>query len=925
VERLNRRLATILGGAALLLLIVLGSTVNTIVDVLWFGELGYEDVFWTGFWARLWVRLGAGAIIFLFFFVNLRLAASSFGSIRRRISNIEIHEEIPSRWLTLMAMAAAAFLAFLFSAAVSRHWLDVLVWMEQKPFDLVEPLFSRNVGFYVFTLPLLRLAQNLAFLLVVAALVILGVVYTTSGGLEISENRIRFRTGPLRHVVANLAILLLVLAWGYRLDLYELLLSSRGVVYGASYTDVHAQVLGYRVLVALSLAGFGVMVYDAVRGRYGLALTAMGALVIGMIVFKALYPGAIQQFEVEPNEINKEAPYISRNIAYTRQAFDLATIQQLPFEVGTTPAAEILRESNQTVSNIRLWDWRPLLDSYSQLQEIRLYYEFEDVDVDRYDLGQGPRQVMLSAREMAVEELPEETWQNQHLIFTHGYGLVMSPVNEVTVEGLPKFYLSDIPPVMHDSLAGALGVTRPEIYFGERTATYALAGTRVQEFDYPQGDQNMYAQYAGTGGLALDSWWRKGLFGWYLSSLKILLTDAITEDSRLLLHRQIQIRIRRLAPFLQYDADPYLVLLDGRLLWIQDAYTVSDRYPYSEPVIAFGDRMRLNYIRNSVKVVVDAYHGSVTFYAWDTDDPILAAYRSVFPTLFTSAESMPDGLRAHLRYPQDLFSIQADVLRSYHMEDPKVFYNREDLWNVPNEIYQGQPTAMVPYYVLLQLPDDDQLEFQLVLPFTPNRRDNMIALLAAKSDPDNYGRRVIYEFPKDRLIYGPMQIEARIDQDPIISEQITLWSQKGSSVIRGNLLVIPLGNTTLYVEPLFLQAQQSQLPELRRVIVTYGTVIVMEPTLEDAMLALIRRTAGSEAAREAERAGLVSRGGAAETEDGVGGAAAVAPAPVTAPGLIVQANAAYDRAVAAQRAGDWAAYGEALEELGRILEAMAER
>jgi uncharacterized membrane protein (UPF0182 family) len=925
VERLNRRLATILGGAALLLLIVLGSTVNTIVDILWFGELGYEDVFWTGFWARLWVRLGAGAIIFLFFFVNLRLAASSFGSIRRRISNIEIHEEIPSRWLTLMAMAAAAFLAFLFSAAVSRHWLDVLVWMEQKPFDLVEPLFSRNVGFYVFTLPLLRLAQNLAFLLVVAALVILGVVYTTSGGLEISENRIRFRTGPLRHVVANLAILLLVLAWGYRLDLYELLLSSRGVVYGASYTDVHAQVLGYRVLVALSLAGFGVTVYDAVRGRYGLALTAMGALVIGMIVFKALYPGAVQQFEVEPNEINKEAPYISRNIAYTRQAFDLATIEQLPFEVGTSPAAEILRESNQTISNIRLWDWRPLLDSYSQLQEIRLYYEFDDVDVDRYDLGQGPRQVMLSAREMAVEELPEETWQNQHLIFTHGYGLVMSPVNEVTVEGLPKFYLSDIPPITHDSLAGVLGVTRPQIYFGERTATYALAGTRVQEFDYPQGDQNMYAQYAGTGGLALDSWWRKGLFGWYLSSLKILLTDAITEDSRLLLHRQIQIRVRRLAPFLQYDGDPYLVLLDGRLLWIQDAYTVSDRYPYSEPVTAFGDRLRLNYIRNSVKVVVDAYHGSVTFYAWDTDDPILAAYRSVFPTLFTSAESMPDGLRAHLRYPQDLFSIQADVLRSYHMEDPKVFYNREDLWNVPNEIYQGQPTAMVPYYVLLQLPDDDQLEFQLVLPFTPNRRDNMIALLAAKSDPDNYGRRVIYEFPKDRLIYGPMQIEARIDQDPIISEQITLWSQKGSSVIRGNLLVIPLGNTTLYVEPLYLQAQQSQLPELRRVIVTYGTVIVMEPTLEDAMLALIRRTAGSEAAREAQRAGLVSRSGAAETEDGAAEAAGDAAPPFTAPGLIIQANAAYDRAVAAQRAGDWAAYGEALEELGRILEAMAER
>lgn len=926
MERLNRRLAIIVGGAVLLVLIVLGSAVNTIVDVLWFDELGYEDVYWTAFWARLWVRLAAGSVIFLFFFINLRLAASSFGSIRRRISNIEIHEEIPGRWLTLTAFAGAAFLAFLFSAAVSGHWFDVLVWLERHPFDLVEPLFSKNVGFYVFTLPLLRLVQNLAFLLLVAALVILCVLYVTSGGLEIAENRIHFRPGPLRHVVANFALLFLVLAWGYRLDLYELLFSSRGIVYGASYTDVHAQVLGYRVLVALSLAGFGVTVYDVVRGRYGLTLTALGALVIGMIVFKGLYPGAVQQFEVEPNEINKEAPYISRNIAYTRHAFDLTTIEERPFDVIARPEAETLSEADRTLSNIRLWDWRLLLDSYSQLQEIRLYYEFEDADVDRYDLGQGPRQVMLSAREMAVEELPPNvlTWQNQHLIFTHGYGLVMSPVNEVTTEGLPKFFLSDIPPVAQDTLAAALKVTRPEIYYGERTFNYALAATREHEFDYPQGDQNIYTSYGGNGGMKIESWWRKGLFGWYLGSLKFLLTDAISADSRLLLHRQIQTRISRLAPFLEYDADPYIVLLDGRLLWVQDAYTVSDRYPYSEPVTAFGDRVRLNYIRNSVKVVVDAYHGSVTFYAWDTDDPILATYRTVFPTLFTPADSMPEGLRAHMRYPEDLFTIQAEVLRSYHMGDAKVFYNREDLWNMPNEIYQGQPQTMVPYYVLLQLPDDEQLTFQLVLPFTPNRRDNMIALLAAKSDPDNYGQRVIYEFPKDRLIYGPMQIEARIDQDPVISEQITLWSQKGSSVIRGNLMVIPLGNSVLYVEPLFLQAQQSQLPELTRVIATFGTSIVMEPTLEEAMLELIRRTAGAAAAREvAEEIGLAD----GEPAPGVAPGAVVEEARssgvVTPAGLVAAANAAYDRAVSAQRAGDWAAYGEALEELGRILDELA--
>jgi uncharacterized membrane protein (UPF0182 family) len=529
---------------------------------------------------------------------------------------------------------------------------------------------------------------------------------------------------------------------------------------------------------------------------------------------------------------------------------------------------------------------------------------------------------MLSAREMAVEELPpqSQTWQNQHLIFTHGYGLVMSPVNEVTNEGLPKFFLSDIPPSAQDTLAAALRVSRPEIYFGERTFNYALVATQEHEFDYPQGDQNIYTSYAGTGGLRIESWWRKALFGWYLGSLKFLLTDAIDADSRLLLNRQIHERIRRLAPFLEYDADAYLVLLGGRMLWVQDAYTVSDHYPYSESVSAFGDRVRLNYIRNSVKAVVDAYHGTVTFYVWDSEDPILAAYREVFPTLFVSADSMPAGLRAHMRYPEDLFTIQAEVLRSYHMEDAKVFYNREDLWNIPNEIYQGQPQTMLPYYVLVQLPDDEELTFQLVLPFTPNRRDNMISLLAAKSDPANYGQRVVYEFPKDRLIYGPMQIEARIDQDPVISEQITLWSQKGSSVIRGNLMVIPLGNSVLYVEPLFLQAQQSQLPELTRVIATYGTHIAMEPTLEAALLQLVRRSAGSAAALEVAQEIGLAEAGAPPTGAPPAGVEPSSPSPAA---LAAEARSAYDRAIAAQRAGDWAAYGEALDELGRLLQELA--
>ncbi|MFN2383974.1 MAG: UPF0182 family protein [Gemmatimonadota bacterium] len=927
---MSRRGGVILGVGVMALFFILGAAVNTTVEALWFEELGFGSVYWTAFRTRLVVRLIAGLVILGFFFANLRVASRSFSSIRRRISNIEFHEEIPARYLNLTALAGATFLAFLFSAAVSSRWLDILAWIHQAPFDTVDPVFGKNIAFYVFSLPLYRHLQSLALLLVIAAIVILGVVYVTSGGLEFVNNRLRFRERPLRHLGVNVALLLLILAWGYRLDLYELVYSTRGVVYGASYTDIHAQMLGFQVLLALALAGFGLVVYDLVRGRFKLTLTALGALVIGIVLFKGLYPNAIQQFEVEPNEIGKEAPYIARNIAHTRAAYDLNAIVERPFAAAEIPAVADLEAAGQTLANIRLWDWRPLLDSYSQLQEIRLYYEFEDVDVDRYDLGAGPQQVMLAAREMAVEELAPDvqTWQNLHLIFTHGYGLVMSPVNAVTPEGLPQFFLSDIPPSAPDSLAAVLTVDRPEIYYGERTADYVLAATRAQEFDFPQGDQNIYTSYQGTGGLPVDAWWRRAVFGWYLGSLKFLLTDEIMPESRLLLFRQIRLRAARIAPFLEYDADPYLVLLGGRLLWVQDAYLTSDRYPYSEPVTAFGGR-RLNYIRNSVKVVIDAYDGDVSFYAWDPADPLLRTYANVFPELFTPRDAMPEGLEAHMRFPEDLFTIQADVLRAYHMQDPRVFYNREDLWNFPNEVHQGTSTPMEPYYVLLRLPDDETLAFQLVQPFTPARRDNMIALLAAKSDPADYGRRVVYQFPKDRLIYGPMQIEARIDQDPVISQQITLWSQKGSSVIRGSLLVIPIGEAILYVEPLFLQAQQSQLPELTRVIVTYGSNIVMEPTLEDAMAALIRESGGGAFAGvggtpDAASGMVTTAPGAGPAVGPPGGSPPTGPAaPAEAPALARQAQAAYQRAVAAQRRGDWAAYGAALEDLGRILEQLA--
>ncbi len=612
---------------------------------------------------------------------------------------------------------------------------------------------------------------------------------------------------------------------------------------------------------------------------------------MSVIIFGGIYPAIVQRFQVEPSELARERPYIERNILFTRLAFGLDQIEVKDIPVELAPSEQDIANNSATINNIRLWDYRPIKDTYNQIQSLRLYYDFADIDVDRYEVDGSYRQVLLGVRELSPEKLPAQaqTWVNRRLQYTHGYGVALSPVNEISEGGLPNLWVKDVPPI------GKFEIERPEVYYGERTDEYVVVGTNVEEFDYPKGDTNVYTKYAGESGIRLNSFIRKLAYAWELGDINIIISGELTPESQLLYRRNIQQRVQHIAPFLKLDRDPYIVIDDGKLIWVQDAYTVSGRYPYSQP--ASGG---INYIRNSVKVVTSAYDGSITFYLIDAEDALVNTYASIFPTLFTPIEEMPASLRAHLRYPQDLFQIQVSMYQTYHMEDPRVFYNKEDLWTIPVETYADAERVVEPYYVIMRLPGEEQEEFLLMLPFTPTQKDNMITWLAARSDEDNYGKLIAYNFPKDKLIYGPRQIEARIDQDPAISEQLTLWGQKGSQVIRGNLLVIPIENSILYVEPIYLQAERGRLPELKRVIVVSGDGIAMELTLAQSLSAIY--------------AGLP---------------AALPPAaevllPTEISELTKLAQEHYTKAQEYLKAGDWTGWGEELKKMEEALNQLAE-
>jgi len=877
----------------LLLSFVFPLIIEVYTDWLWFLSTAHAQVFLKILSTRAAIALAFGAGIFLLSLLNVQLAS-------RSTPEVEFYEgEGGVQAPTGAIVSGLLILSFFAGLVASAGWKTVLRFFNAVPFGIADPVFSKDVGFYVFTLPFYEYLWSGAFYGLLLVILVTAIAYSLKGrallieedGSEFSLNVPRFTSFARAHLSLLGALLMLVVASGYRLGMYRLLYSKRSdVFFGAGYTDLHIQLPVLKLLIALSLFAAVLFILNIKLKDITLPLVGVALLVLVSVVGGGMYPNLIQQYRVSPNEISLETPYIERNIEYTTKAYGLENIDERLFAANLNLSAFDLERNNETIENIRLWDHRPLKQTYGQMQEIRLYYTFNDVDVDRYHIDGIYRQVMLSPRELSQRQLPSEarTWVNEHLVYTHGYGVVVSPVNRVTEEGLPELLIKDIPP----KSSIATKVTRPEVYYGEEANDYVVVNTKEPEFDYPKGDKNEYANYAGSGGVVLDSALKKLAMTLRFRSAKLFLTDSITPQSRLMMYRNIHDRVRTIAPFLEYDEDPYVAVSDGKLYWIQDAYTTTDRYPYSQP---YG---RLNYIRNSVKVVVDAYNGDVSYYVVDAEDPLLKTYVKIFPELFKPVSEMPEGLLEHIRYPVDLFRIQAAMYSTYHMRDPKVFYNKEDLWNIPNEVYEENQQEMEPYYMIMRLPGEEEEEFILMLPFTPNNKDNMIAWMAAKCDQPDYGELVLYKFPKEELIYGPMQIEARIDQNAEISQQLTLWSQEGSRVIRGNTLVIPIEESVLYVEPLYLLAERSELPELKRVIVGYGTRIFMEATLEKALRRVF----------EAE----LEVGRADETRV------------KTQQELVEEALAHYEKAKELMQEGDWAGYGRELELMGEKLNRLKE-
>ena len=871
-------------------------------DWLWYREVGYEDVFLKSLSARGATGFIVGGLVFLVLWLNLRL---SLRLLRRREFAISTPEgprvitvdTTRLRSLIYIAALVASVLAGLYSAASWSTWLYAF---NATSFGRTDPVLGRDIGFYIFHLPALELGYGLVLTTVLLAIAGVAGSHVASGNLALDPVRGVIASGlAKRHLSLLAAALLVVLAFGAWLRVPQLLTSASGVVFGASYVDIHARMPASRVLSVAALIGAGLAVYQAFATRMTPILLAVGLYLVTAIGGSA-YAGIIQRFFVAPNEQVRETPYITHNIRATREAFALDRVEERTLSGEATLTRDDLVRNATTIENVPLWNDQPLLNAFEQLQEIRTYYDFRSVDNDRYTINGKYRQVMLSARELSSRNLPSRTWINEQLTFTHGYGLTLGPVNEVTPEGLPVLFVRDLPPSSSVNLA----ITQPAIYFGELTESHAFVKTKTPEFDYPRGEDNVYTTYQGEGGVPIGGLFRRLLFAIRFGSTDTFFSPNLTPDSRVLMHRTIAERVTRIAPFLSFDPDPYLSISGGRLIWIQDAYTTSGRYPYAS---AAG---QVNYIRNAVKVTIDAYHGTTKFHLMDPQDPIAATIGKVFPGLLTPLADMPADLRARLRYPQTIFSMQASMFATFHMTNPATFYNREDQWEVPavdvKERSEG-PERMEPYYTIMKLPGETNAEYIQMLPYTPRQKDNLAAWMVARSDGANYGRLVVFQFPKQTVIFGPRQIAARISQDQVIAPQITLWNQQGSEVIQGTLLVIPIEESLIYIRPLYLRAKGGKIPELKRVIVAYQNLIVMEPTLDAALARLFER----------EPRGVVPPPDTARDPE-----SPRAPATPESAALADRAKQHFDRALQAQREGNWALYGEEIKKLGEVLSQM---
>ena len=887
-----------------ILISLAGQLLPLYTDYLWFQEVNLTSVFTTILWTRVVLAVIAGVAFALFVYGNVRLAARSSGG--DVLMELEDPLGLPSRLVIeplfrRFLLPGTLVLGLLAALAASSQWELILRFWNAQPFKVTDPVFGLDLGFYVFRLPFIRLvagwlmtALGLTFLLVLAT-------HVLHRGVQLGPRGPRVTSQARTHLLALGALLLVVKAGGYYLDTYELLLSPRGLVFGATYTDLNAQLPLLRVLAVLALGAAAICLWQIGRRGIRPAFIAIAAVLVVNVVGLGIYPNLLQRFRVVPNELEKERPYIEQNIKFTRIAYGLDRIEEQEFPAAETLRAEDLQRNDPTIKNIRLWDHRPLLVTYAQLQEIRPYYRFEDVDNDRYLVEGQLRQVMLSPRELSTSHLPSRTWINERLTYTHGYGVVLGPVNRITGEGLPEFWIKDIPPVSQ----GPIKVTRPEIYYGEIGNEYVMVKTQAQELNYPSGDSNVYTTYTGRGGVPIGSYLRRLLFALNFRDVMLLLSNDIAADSQIMYYRQVEERIQKAAPFITFDRDPYLVVRQGgSLVWMIDGYTTSKDFPYSEPTRGLG-----NYIRNSVKAVVDAYDGTLSYYISEPQDPVIQAYAQAFPGLFQPLSAMPEDLRLHIRYPQGLLTVQARMFATYHMRDPQVFYNKEDLWTIPRRVVDGQEREIEPYYTIMRLPGEQGEEFILLILYNPSKKDNMIAWLAARSDGPHYGKLIAYNFPKQKLIYGPRQIEARIDQDAFISQQLSLWGQRGSQVIRGSLLAIPIEQSLLYVEPLYLAAEKGSLPELKRVIVAFGNQIAMEENLEASLQQIFGAPGKPPAAR--------------------GETAAAPPAPGTVDssvrGLVDQAWQQYGRAQEMLRQGNFAGYGDEVKRLEGTLKQLRER
>jgi uncharacterized membrane protein (UPF0182 family) len=875
-------------------------------DWLWFREVGYEQVFLRSLTVQSLVSTGTGVVAFAILAANLIVAARALRPRRLMIATQEGMQAVvidPVR-LRPLALVAAGLAALLIGLYTGRRWETWLYFWYGVPFGSADPILGRDIGFYLFTLPLLELVHGVLLLtLGLAGVVVVG-AYVFGGDLAVDVVRgVRGSPAAIRHVGVLSVALLLVLAFGAWLQIPQLLTNPSGVVAGASYVDVHARMPALRVLVAAAVAGAALVLWQAIAARRLRGIVLAAGIYVLVSIAGAGYAAVIQRFVVAPNEQVRETPFIVHNIQATRAAFGLDRVEERGLSGEARLTRADLDRNADTIDNVPLWNERPLLDTFSQIQEIRTYYDFVAVDNDRYTIDGRYRQIMLSARELNSRSLPSRTWINEHLTFTHGYGITLGPVNEVTPEGLPVLFVRDLPPVA----TGDLSVTQPAIYYGELASDHVFVRTSTEEFDYPRGDDNVFTTYAGEGGVPLSNAFRRLMFAIRFRSTDTFFSPNLTRESRVMLYRRIADRVQRIAPFLTYDPDPYLAISGGRLVWIQDVYTATSRYPYASSAAG------VNYIRNAVKVTIDAYHGTTTFHLLDTADPIAATIGRMFPGLFRPLDEMAEDLRTRLRYPQHIFAVQAAMFATYHMVNPAVFYNREDQWEIPTFEVEGQPRPMEPYYTIMKLPGEGRPEYIQMLPFTPRQKDNLAAWMVARSDGEHYGRLAVFQFPKQTVIFGPRQVAARISQDQVIAPQITLWNQQGSEVIQGTLLVIPIEESLIYIRPLYLRASGGSIPELKRVIVAYQNQIVMEETLAEALDRLF--PGGRTRTPMVDEAPEAARPEAPAPDAGAADAAALA----------AQARAHYERALQAQREGNWALYGEEIKRLGEVLAKMSRR